>query len=114
MNVYDDDDYGTLGPKGMMIIMLVTLICSNMMLMMMIERIWMKTKQRPIRLIASTSGGCHQSSNRVITTMMSMIMISILIMVMMVMISIVIMIKNDMMMVMTINRQPVSFIINIP
>ena len=110
MNVYDDDDYGTLGPKVMMIIMLVTLICSNMM----IERIWMKTKQRPIRLIASTSGGCHQSSNRVITTMMSMIMISILIMVMMVMISIVIMIKNDMMMVMTINRQPVSFIINIP
>ena len=49
LNVYDNDndDYGTLGSKVMMIIMLVTLICSNMMLTMMIERIWMKNKAAP-------------------------------------------------------------------
>ena len=48
-----------------------------------------KTKQGLIRLIASTSDGCHQSFNRVITTMIVMIMIMIIkviIMIMMVMI----------------------------
>ena len=41
-----------------------------------------KTKQRPIRLIASTSAGRHQSSTRVITALIAMITIIMTVMIM--------------------------------